>query len=182
MPSLGIVPSNERASVSQDEESDRRLLDHVGGDLATMKSVQFLAIVLTALALIPGGAHFFERPAKVNLELDQYMIVQQIYAGWALFAVVFFGALAANVALAVMSRQQRGPLLWAAAASVLIAAMLVIFFIWTFPANQVTNNWTVGPENLEALRAQWETSHAVNAVLIFLALICSTLAGLSWSD
>ncbi|HEX5500177.1 MAG TPA: hypothetical protein VFX03_13155 [Thermomicrobiales bacterium] len=147
-----------------------------------MKIVQFLAIVLTAVALIPEGAHFFERFAKMNLAPDQYMTVQQIYQGWALFGVVLFGALAANLALAILSRGQRGPLLLASAAFVLVAATLVIFFAWTFPANQATANWTVAPENLNPLRAQWEYSHAVNAVLTFIAFLCVTIASLSWSE
>lgn len=147
-----------------------------------MKIVQVLAIVLTAVALIPEGAHFFERFAKQNLAPDQYMIVQQIYRGWALFGAVLIGALAANLALAVRSRRQRGPFLWACAASVLIAATLAIIFAWTFPANQATDNWTVAPDNLSELLAQWENSHALNAVLTFVALICATVASLSWSD
>jgi hypothetical protein len=150
--------------------------------MGALKIVQFLAIVLTAVVLIPEGAHFFERFAKMDLPPDQYMTVQQIYRGWALFGAVIVAALAANLALAILSRGQRGPLLWAAAAFVLIAATLAIFFAWTFPANQATDNWTVAPENLSALRTQWENSHAANALLTFVALICATIASLSWSE
>jgi hypothetical protein len=32
-----------------------------------LRMVQFLAIVLTALALVPTGAHLFELPNKINL-------------------------------------------------------------------------------------------------------------------
>ena len=64
-----------------------------------LRSVQFLAVILTALALVPAGAHLFELPNKIGLEQESYFIVQNIYRGWALFGIVLFGALAANLAL-----------------------------------------------------------------------------------
>jgi hypothetical protein len=57
-----------------------------------------------------------------------------------------------------------------------IAASLVIFFVWTFPTNQATNNWTVVPKNWNELRIQWEYSHAANAVVTFAALVCVVIA------
>ena len=35
--------------------------------------------ILTALALVPAGAHLFELPNKIGLAQDQYFIVQSIY-------------------------------------------------------------------------------------------------------
>ena len=68
---------------------------------------------------------------------------------------------------------QAGPIIRRCARLILlIAANLAIFFIWTFPANQTTNNWTVVPENWNELRIQWEYSHAVNAIVMFVALAC----------
>jgi hypothetical protein len=137
---------------------------------------QFLAIVLTALALVPAGAHLFELPNKIGLAEEAYFVVQGIYRGWALFGIVLFGALAANLALAIMVRRQRAPIWLALAAFFLVAATLAIFFTWTYPANQATSDWTVVPDNWQELRTQWEYAHATNAVLTFLAL-CS----LTWS-
>ena len=59
-------------------------------------------------------------------------------------------------------------------AALLLAAGLAVFFQWTLPTNQATANWTRLPEEWESLRAQWEWSHAANAVLTFLAL-CAVL-------
>ena len=143
-----------------------------------LPTLRFLAIVLTALALVPAGAHLFELPNKIGLDQEPYFIVQGIYRGWALFGIVLFGALAANLALAIGVRRRRVPFRLASLAFLLIAATLVIFFIWTFPANQATSNWTVVPENWRALRTQWEYAHAANAVLTFLALCAATLAAL----
>ena len=65
---------------------------------------------------------------------------------------------------------------YALASSLLIAANLAIFFVWTFPTNQATNNWTVVPKNWYDLRSQWEYSHAANAVVTFAALVCVVIA------
>jgi len=142
------------------------------------KTAQFLAIMLTALALVPAGAHFFELPNKIGLAEDDYFVVQNIYRGWALFGIVLFGALAANLAAAIAVRRQRAPFWLALAGFLLVAATLAIFFTWTYPANQATNNWTAVPENWQELRRQWEYAHATNAVLTFLALGALTLSAL----
>ena len=143
-----------------------------------LRIAQFLAIVLTALALVPAGAHFFELPNKIGLAQEPYFVVQSIYRGWALFGIVLFGALAANLALSLMVRRRRAAFWLALLAFLLVAATLVVFFTWTYPANQATQNWTVAPSDWMALRAQWEYAHAVNAVLSFAgfcALVLSIL-------
>jgi hypothetical protein len=139
-----------------------------------LRTVQFLAIVLTALALVPAGAHLAELPNKIGLGQEAYFIVQSVYRGWALFGIALFGALAANLALAILIRRQRAPFWLALAAFLLVAATLAIFFIWTYPANQATSNWTVVPANWQELRTTWEYAHATNAILAFLALCAVT--------
>jgi hypothetical protein len=87
-------------------------------------------------------------------------------------------AFLANLALAVVARGDK-PALWLAVAAMgLIAINLTIFMIWTQPANAATQNWAIRPENWQALRQQWEYSHAVNAGVTFLAFCATTLAGL----
>lgn len=148
----------------------------------SLKLLQFLAVLLTALALVPGGAHLFALPNKIGLPQESYFTVQAIYRGWALFGFVFIPALFANATLAIMLRHQRWPFRLALAASLCIAAMLVLFFVWTEPANQVTNSWTFAPANWDELRMQWEYSHAVNAVLILMAFCAVTLSVLTTRD
>ena len=140
--------------------------------------VQFVAIMLTSLSLVPAGAHLFELPNKIDLPEQDYFVVQGIYRGWALFGIALIGALLANLLLAILLRHQGSRFWLALAAFVLIAATLAIFFIWTFPANQATANWTVVPPDWQALRRQWEYAHAVNAVLTFVALACVSLTTL----
>ena len=60
-----------------------------------------------------------------------------------------------------------------------IALTLVVFFIWTYPANEATNNWTMIPDNWEQLRRDWEYSHAANAIVTFAALCSVTLSVLT---
>jgi hypothetical protein len=57
-----------------------------------------------------------------------------------------------------------------------IAGTQVVFWTFTFPANQATGNWTMLPENWMALRAQWEYSHAASAVLNLIALVALILS------
>lgn len=147
-----------------------------------LRLAQFLAIVFTALALVPAGAHLFELPNKIGLAQDEYFVVQNIYRGWALFGIVLFAALGANLTLAVMVHHRRAPFLLALLAFLLVAGTLVIFFTWTYPANQATANWTVVPDDWRELRTQWEYAHAANAVLTFIALCAATLSALLARD
>jgi len=144
-----------------------------------LKIASFFALVLTALALAPGGAHLFALPNKIDLAQQPYFIVQGIYRGWALLGIVLIGALLANLVLAILSRGRGAPFCWALTGFVLVGATLAIFFAWTYPANQATANWTVAPDNWAALRVQWEYSHAINAVLTFFALCAVTLSVLT---
>jgi len=121
-------------------------------------------------------------PNKIDLAQDQYFITQHIYRGWALAGIVLIAALAANLALAILQRGNTSAFVLALAAALCVAATLVIFFIWTFPANQATSNWTTEPANWEVLRRQWEFSHAVNAVVMFAALCLATLSVLVARD
>jgi hypothetical protein len=147
-----------------------------------LRIAQFLAIVLTALALVPAGAHLFELPNKIGLAQDAYFVVQSIYRGWALFGIVLFGALGANLALTLMVRRRRGAFWLALLAFLLVAATLVVFFTWTYPANQATGNWTEAPADWQELRLQWEYAHATNAILTFIALCAVTLSTLLTRD
>jgi len=144
-----------------------------------LRVVQFLALVLTALALIPSGAHLFALPNKIGLAQEQYFIVQNIYRGWALFGAVLLGALIANLLLAIMLRGRTAPFVFALVAFLCIAVTLAVFFVWTYPANQATDNWTTIPANWEELRRQWEYSHAANALVTFVALCAVTLSVLT---
>ena len=141
-----------------------------------LRAVQFLAVLLTALAFVPAGAHLFELPNKIDLPRDAYLTVQGIYAGWAWFGIVDLAALVLNVVLAVRLRRQRPAVYFAWAAALCFVAFFAIFFTWTFPANQATANWTAMPDDWSGLRREWEYSHTANAVVMLIALCSVTLS------
>jgi len=76
------------------------------GNLFAMRAVavRFLSVMFAALALVPTMAHLFELPNKIGLPRDEYLIVQQIYRGWALAGILVLGALLSTLALTIISR------------------------------------------------------------------------------
>ena len=150
--------------------------------MIVLRVLQFIAVVLTAMALIPPGAHLLELPHKIVLTEHDYFGGQSIYRGWALFGTVIIAAMVANLALALMLWRRRGPFWSSLAAGLILAATLLVFFVWTYPANQATSNWTMVTADWQRLRAQWEWSHAANAVLNFIALCCASASALALRD
>ena len=142
----------------------------------SLTALRFVAVMLTAVAMAAGFAHLLELPNKLPLSREDYLTVQQIYRGWALLGVVVVGALVATVLLAIRLRGRGPDFHLTLAAALCIAASLVIFFVFTYPANQQTRNWTTLPAEWETLRRQWEYSHAVGAGLDFVALGALTLS------
>lgn len=145
-----------------------------------IRTVQFLTIIVSALTLIPAGAHLAALPNKIDLPQAEYFTVQGIYRGWAALGALWALALILNMALAFLVRSQARSLGFSVAAVACFSAMIIIFYHWTFPANQATQNWTVAPANWQALRQQWEYSHAANTVIAFLAVCFVTLSTLCW--
>jgi hypothetical protein len=146
------------------------------------KTIYFLSLLFAALALAPAMAHLLELLNKMNLSRDEYLIVQQIYRGWNLLAVVVFGALLSTLALTITVRHDRKAFIFALIAFLCIVGTQIVFWTYTYPANQVTNNWTVLPENWAALRRQWEYSHATSALLNLLAMISVSISVLVRND
>lgn len=130
-----------------------------------MKWLFAAAFFFVALMLGPALAHLFELPNKMQLAEADHVTVQGIYPGWSLFGWVIGTALVAVVALAASLRAQRTAMLWAVAAAAAIVGGQVLFWIFVFPANQATADWTTVPENWLVLRRRWEYGHAFSAVL-----------------
>jgi hypothetical protein len=144
-----------------------------------LKSFRLFTIVMVALCLVPAGAHFFELTNKMSLSPVAYMTVQKIYAGWSFFGVPIITALLLTSIHAFTMRNDRAAFLMSGTAALCLAATQVVFWMFTYPINVATDNWTVAPETFEAARRQWEYSHAVNAVLTFVAFVAIILSVLS---
>ena len=144
------------------------------------ESVRLLAVISVAICLIPAGAHFFELVNKMSLSTAEYMTTQKIYAGWSFFGVAIYAAIVLTLTHTLMVRAERMAFLLSLTALLCLSATQVIFWTFTYPVNVATNNWTITPRDFEAVRQQWEYSHAVNAVLTFAALVTITLSAFTY--
>jgi hypothetical protein len=135
-----------------------------------LKFLAVIAVLSVAMCLVPAGAHFFEFANKMSMSQPEYMTVQKIYAGWSFFGIAVIAALL----ITFMVRSDRTAFFLSLAAFLCLAATQGIFWMFTYPVNVASNNWTVTPADFEAARRQWEYSHAVSAVLTFIALVAIT--------
>jgi hypothetical protein len=150
------------------------------GHIVIIRVTQFLALLATALALFPSAAHLAAMPNKIGMAQSDYFIAQSIYSGWSFLGLLWLLALFASAGLAFVTRSQVWPMWMAIGAAISFGLMFVIFFIWTLPANQATENWTSVPSNWGALRQQWEYSHAANALVGVVGFCLTCLSVLSW--
>ena len=136
----------------------------------------FVALLASTVALGGALAHAFELPNKIGLGRDAYFVVQAIYSGWNRLAFVLAAQLAGMLAVIILYRAEPR-VFWPACLALggLVGAQAV-FWIWTFPANQATENWTRQPADWEPLRAQWEYSHLAGAGFQFLAMAALIIA------
>jgi hypothetical protein len=140
---------------------------------------RFIGLLFTALALGAGLAHLFELRSKMKLSGKDYLTVQQIYKGWSLLGIVAVISLLSTFALTIITYQQQTGFVWVFLALVGIVGTLVIFWLFTYPVNKQTKNWTVLPGNWLALRRRWEFSHATAALLNLISLILLILSVLA---
>jgi hypothetical protein len=135
--------------------------------------LRFFVVLMTGLALIAPSAHLYEVGSKMALSKADYFVAQKLYIGWWVVGLLLPLALIANLGLAFSEKN-----ILAVGAAVLIAANLAIFYFFTYPVNIATQNWTLMPDNWQALRRQWEYSHVTNAGVTFIAFCLSILAAL----
>jgi hypothetical protein len=141
--------------------------------------VRFFSLLFVGLALAPGLAHVLQLPHKMNLSGDDYLRAQQLYAGWAWLGLVVLGALISTFLLSVLVRDRLRQFALACIALGSVFVTQVIFWMFTFPVNQQTHNWTMLPVNWMTLRERWEYSHATAAVFDLIAFIAIVLAVLA---
>jgi hypothetical protein len=138
----------------------------------------FVAMLATALALGGALAHLFELPNKIGLSREDYLVMQRAYDGWNQLGWLLLVQLLSLIAVAVLSRGRRD-VLWPVLVAIFgLLAAQGVFWAFTFPANVATQNWTVIPADWEALRAQWEYSHAAGAGFQLLAMCALIVAAL----
>ena len=141
-----------------------------------MQIAHFSAIILTALALIPGGAHVRELPAKIDMDMEHYLTVQSIYRGWACRASSSWRQSPPMCGRPCWRAAGLSPRCWRWPR---LGTTLIVFFSWIYPVNQLTLNWSVIADDWEMLRARWEYSHAASAALTFLAFCACTASAIA---
>lgn len=139
----------------------------------------FIAFFSTAIALGGALAHLFALRAKMAMPIDQYFVVQTIYLGWWQFAYVLALELLFLIGVIVLSAEEPAVRRLAILALSGLILTQAVFWVWTQPANSATSNWTIQPANAQALRAQWEYSHAAGAVLQLTVICLIFVAALS---
>ena len=105
----------------------------LSGAFPAIDVVRLFAIVFVAICLVPAGGHLAEIPNKIALPPGEYMIVQKIYRGWALFGVVVFGALAFTLVHTMMVWREPIPRGLSLQPFLALAGTQVIFCTYTLP-------------------------------------------------
>lgn len=145
---------------------------------STSTVLLLVAAMATVLALGAALAHAYEAPAKLGLAADDYFTVQQIYSGWNRIAFVLAVQFLAIVGVIVAHRDQPYVAWPAAIAVACLILSQVVFWTWTYPANEATRNWTATPQDWDGLRSRWELSHIAGAVLQLGAMTALVLAAI----
>lgn len=144
------------------------------------KIVSFISLFFTALALCPYVAHLMAFPNKMEMTKEEYFIAQQVYSGWSYSSILILLSFMSTIVLSILAKDDDRVLRFSLGGAFCIGMSLMVFFVFTFPANQITRNWTVQPQSWEDLRIQWEYSHAFNAVLYMAAEALLIMSVLSW--
>jgi hypothetical protein len=139
--------------------------------------LRFVAVLFAVITLSALMAHLLELRVKINLSKENYLAVQSIYSGWAFLGIFEILAVLLVLLWALEVHRQKKIFPFLLIAVICFIVSLAIFFIFTFPANVATSNWTHLPANWELLRKRWEYSHALHAVLNFIGF-CLLLVAL----
>ena len=126
---------------------------------------RFLTIIFAVITLGALLAHLFELPGKMILSKEDYRMVQGIYSGWAWLGIFEIGTIILVLIWTISERKNKTTFPYLLTALIILVVSLVIFFLFTFPANRATMNWTQLPPDWEMLRRKWEYSHGIRAVL-----------------
>src|SRR5262249_50376860 len=124
-----------------------------------LETIQFLSLLFAVLAMTTGFAHLLELPSKMSFTGREYLTVQQVYRGWAWLGVIIVGAIVSTLTLMIGVRASPVSFAYAAIAFSAMVGTQVVFWMFTYPVNRVTKNWTFLPYDWPRLRSQWEYSH-----------------------
>lgn len=138
----------------------------------------FANVVLAVLAALAPMAHVLELPNKLTLDGPLWLAVQQhLYRGWGPFlgGPAEIGALLTSLVLVILRRRDQSALRTTPIAVVAYAGMLAIFFTFNKPVNAAVSAWTAAtlPQDWPSYRLQWESGHALAALLSVIGLVAA---------
>lgn len=140
--------------------------------------IQIAAIASTTLALLASASHMLFSLGSARLAAAGYAEVPPGHVGSAPLILLLLPPIPCNLWLAIKSRSQTAPFVFASAALALMLATLAILFIWVLPAHQGTILFAT----VETLRTPWEYADAESGVLGAIALGSVIGARLCWQD
>jgi hypothetical protein len=148
-----------------------------------LRPVQFIALLLSCLALSTTSAHVLEYPQKISLDIETYTIINaELYKYFAIVGGLYcIGALLASLWLAVMARKEKRVFRWSLAGFIFHTAWLVSWLTMVQPVNsRVEGAMKISIQSAStvwsAYRMQWEWGH-ITGFVFHLAAFCSLLIG-----
>lgn len=149
-------------------------------NIITLKTAQFVALLLTGLSAGVAFTHLLELPNKMSLSAQNYLLVQQhLYQGFGrVIGPIEVGAFLAAIAIVVLVRRRRVTFLLTLFAVICLAIALVVWEIYNGSVNQTVDSWTIEtmPSNWVTYRNRWEYAHAARAILYTFGFSALTLS------
>ncbi len=128
---------------------------------------RYLTMLFALIPLSVLLSNLFEMPAKINLSKDNYQLIQGFSSEFVWLILFEIAALVMTVILIVIEKKKKRTLKHLLIALICFVISIALFFIFILPTDLTTNNWSDFPIDWESLRAQWEYSNAIRALLSF---------------
>ena len=144
-------------------------------------AVQFVSLLLMALATGVVFSHMLQPGPKATLPASVFLSVQQILLRnyGAALGTIEAGAFASTLVMAFLVRTRPAGFALTAIACVCVAAMIAVWAVWINPINKAVNSWTADsmPSNWSEFRDRWHRLHTLRAGLALAGLSALIVAG-----
>lgn len=136
-----------------------------------LDAVQLVAIALLALALTPVLGHLLTLQSRLQMQPNDYFVVQQLDRSMLVVGVLGLLALGGVLVHAFLVRGNARAFAWSIVAACALSVAQVIFWSIAVPMGALTGAWTVASEDFESARQNWEYAIALAGVVTFGALM-----------
>ena len=143
---------------------------------------RFLTLMFTALSMAMAFSHLLQMRPRMSYDAVLWRATQTMYQlyGPPIGAIIETGAWISALVLLYLVRNRRPAFRWTMLGAACFLVAQIAWWIYIFPVNKVMVDWTAQsmPPNWTEFRFQWESTHAVRAILQiagFAALVLSIL-------